>query len=758
MSRDFELLRIIEQRSRSAGKVPRREVNAGIVQPHQITDSQIPAPRINDSQVPIGPGGQSGQRESDWVKAVAIVRKRWRLTVSFGVLVVAAAALIVFLIKPEYQPSGRLEIDPPGGETFTMQANGNPLSETQYLETQAQELQTDDLAIAVIRKMGLDRNPDFNAKIPAEAVPADPLLADPLQLTPAESGALRAFHTRLRVAHDPNSHVITVSMTAHDPKLAADVTNTLMQTFIDRTLKMRQDAVANSRAWLQAQLNDVRAQAEQSNRELADFQKRTGVADIDETRNSYGDLMTELNRQTTQVQSERIQLESYLQKATGEGVDSLPQVRDNPVVQRLTQNLGEVRAQLSQNLVIYGVNHPNTKKLENQAAELEKQLSIQKKEALAQLRMSYDAARARERLMAAQKQEAGKTASDMAEYNNLKKQAQAQTALYNTLLGKIEEAGIAAASQSSRIRIVDFARILDQPTRPQRLPYLAFGLVSGLIGGVVLAFIREKVDSRLHTPQDVRDWTGIASVSLIPEFAGNGFQRGLKSRNSDAGPPKFLIERPHSPESEAMRALHANIVLAKEQQPQVVLVASSIPGEGKTTVAVNLALALSQHQRTCLVDADLRRPCVAATFGMRADRGLGDVLLGSLALEDALISMPGSPQLSILPGGKASDECSYLIAGTAMESIMESLRAQFDFIVVDSPPLIPYAEGRVLSTLTDGIIFVTRSGITPAPAMARSMELLSEVKSPRIIKVILNAHNFPNQDYYYYPYKRDKRA
>jgi polysaccharide biosynthesis transport protein len=748
MSRDFELLRSIEQRSRSVGRVPRREVYTEIVPPHQI----------NDSQVPIGPGGQSGQRESDWVKAVTIVRKRWRLTVSFAALVVAAAALIVFLIKPEYQPSGRLEIDPPGGETFTMQANGNPLSETQYLETQAQELQTDDLAVAVIRKMGLDRNPDFNAKIPTEAVPADPLLADPLQLTAAESGALRAFHTRLRVAHDPNSHVITVSMTAHDPKLAADVTNTLMQTFIDRTLKMRQDAVANSRAWLQAQLNDVRAQAEQSNRELADFQKRTGVADIDETRNSYGDLMTELNRQTTQVQSERIQLESYLQKATGEGVDSLPQVRDNPVVQRLTQNLGEVRAQLSQNLVIYGVNHPNTKKLENQAAELEKQLSIQKKEALAQLRMSYDAARAREKLMAAQKQEAGKTASDMAEYNNLKKQAQAQTALYNTLLGKIEEAGIAAASQSSRIRIVDFARILDRPTRPQRLPYLVFGLVSGLIGGVVLAFIQEKVDRRLHTPQDVRDWTGIASVSLIPEFAGNGFQRGLKSRNSDAGPPKFLIERPHSPESEAMRALHANIVLAKEQQPQVVLVASSIPGEGKTTVAVNLALALSQHQRTCLVDADLRRPCVAATFGMRADRGLGDVLQGSLALEDALISMPGSPQLSILPGGKASDECSYLLAGAAMESVMESLRAQFDFIVVDSPPLIPYAEGRVLSTLTDGIIFVTRSGITPAPAMARSMELLSEVKSPRIIKVILNAHNFPNQDYYYYPYKRDKRA
>src|SRR5215472_9026214 len=119
----------------------------------------------------------------------------------------------------------------------------------------------------------------------------------------------------------------------------------------------------------------------------------------------------------------------------------------------------------------------------------------------------------------------------MAEYNNLKRQAQAQTTLYNTLLGRIEEAGIAAASQSSRIRITDFARILDRPTRPQRLPYLAFGLVAGLIGGIVLAFIREKADSRLHTPQDIRDWTGIPSVSLIPEFAGDGERRGLKPGN-----------------------------------------------------------------------------------------------------------------------------------------------------------------------------------------------------------------------------------
>jgi succinoglycan biosynthesis transport protein ExoP len=739
MSRDFELLRKVEQRSRSTAKVPRREVYPEFVRPTEITESHQVA----------GPAGQAGARESDWVKALAVVRKRWRLAAIFAAIVLGITALVAFWIKPEYQPSGRLEINPPGSETFTMQASGGSPSEPQYLETQAQNLETDDLAVAVIRKLRLDQNPDFNAKVPAAA-----LSADPLRFTAAENAALRTFRARLKVLHDPTSHMIAVSVTAHEPHLAADVTNTLMQTFVDRTLKMRHDTIASARAWLQDQLNDVRAKAEQSNRDLAAFQKRTGVAEIDEARNTFGDLMTDLNRQTTQIQSERIQLESYLQKAREGGVDSLPQVRENPVVQKLTQTLGEVRAQLSQDLVIYGINHPNTKKLQNQVAELEKQLSTQRKEALDQLRISYDAARARERLMAAQKKEASKTVSDMAEYNILKKQAQAQATLYNTLLGRIEEAGIAAASQSSNIRIVDLARVLDQPTRPHRVRYLGFGLVVGLMGGIVLAFLREKVDRPLRTPQDVRDWTGIPSVSLIPEFACNGFHRGIKRLKSDsARPAKFMFERPHSPESEAVRSLHANIVLAKEEQPQAVLVTSSLPGEGKTTVAVNLALALSQYQKTCLVDADLRRPCVAATFGVCSDSGLGDVLLGSVALEDALVVMQGSPNLAILPGGKASDESAHLIASMAMKSVIESLRARFDFIVLDSSPIIPYAEGRALSTLTDGIIFVTRSGITPGPAIARSMELLCELKSPRIVKVVLNAHNFSNQDYYY-SYKR----
>ena len=202
-----------------------------------------------------------------------------------------------------------------------------------------------------------------------------------------------------------------------------------------------------------------------------------------------------------------------------------------------------------------------------------------------------------------------------------------------------------------------------------------------------------------------------------------------------------------------MRSLRANLVLAKEEQPQVVLVTSSLPSEGKTTVAVNLALALSQYQKTCLVDADLRRPmrrwCMRSAFR----KGPWRCSAGSVPLQNALIAVRDSPNLFVLPGGQASEECAHLIGSRIMQSIMESLRARFQFIVLDSAPIIPYADGRALSTFTDGIIFVTRSGRTSGPAIARSMELLYEVKSPRIIKVVLNAHDVSEHGYYY-PYKR----
>src|SRR5262249_48828327 len=200
--------------------------------------------------------------------------------------------------------------------------------------------------------------------------------------------------------------------------------------------------------------------------------------------------------------------------------DTLPQVRSNPVVQQLTQKLADVRAELAQSQAIYGKNHPNIKKLENQAQELENQISNQRSAIVGELKTTYAAARARERIMESQNKNATKELNEMAQYNELKKEAQANTELYNSLYAKVKEAGIAAASKSSNIRVVDRARVLDSPTRPHRTLNLAAGLFGGIFGGLLLAFVLEGIDRRIHSVTDVRKSTGLSAISVVPAISG----------------------------------------------------------------------------------------------------------------------------------------------------------------------------------------------------------------------------------------------
>ena len=350
--------------------------------------------------------------------------------------------------------------------------------------------------------------------------------------------------------------------------------------------------------------------------------------------------MEELNRQLTQAEADRIQIEAMLRNVRVGSADWLPEVRDNPVVQQLSEKLADAQSQLAQATVVYGKNHPNVKKLQNQVDELNKQLSAQKLAIVGSIRSSYDAANAREQLMNSQIKGTTSQLNQMARYNALKKDAQANSELYNSLYARVKEAGIAAASKSSNLRVVDEARVLDSPTRPNRLLNLVVGMMAALMGGIALAFLREQIDARIFTPEDMRHSSGTANVSIVPEFflPGQNLLPGAGQREAAAVPAngkgenfgpwvRLLLEEPHSPGAEALRALYTSVVLSRSgNPPQVAMVVSSLPGEGKTTVAVNLAIAMAQHGSTCIVDADLRRGRVASEFGITTKFGLSDVL------------------------------------------------------------------------------------------------------------------------------------
>jgi polysaccharide biosynthesis transport protein len=718
----------------------------------------IEAPSDRDSRV----AAPSQDSTPEWVRAVAVVVKHWRLSATFAAVVIITVAIVTFSIKPIYQPTALIEVDPPG-ETFSLNG-GAMVSDGEYLETQAQNLKSGRLALAVIRKLHLDQNPELVAdpKVRARSDSKSVPNANVAQLTPAEDAALGAFQGNLTTKRDSSSRLISVSFASHDPALAAMVTNAVLETFIQQAFEDRNDSVSKSTLWLSRQLDDIRQRMEESNQVLSRYQQTIGVADIGDNRNTFAEQLSELSRQLTQAQADRIQLQALLENVKQGTPDSLPEVRNNPVVQQMSGKLADVKTQLAQDMVVYGPNHPTVKKLQSQAAELESQLSAQKIAILSSINTSYTAAHAREQLMSSQIKGTTAQLNEMGRYNQLKKEAQANSDLYNALYAKVKEAGIAAASQSSNLRIVDHARVLGSPTYPNRFLNLAIGIMVGLVGGVAIAFLREHTDSRIFTLEDIKQCIGRSNVAILPLVSDLDSPR-LPSASAELLPPdakrpkraatepRFFLDEPSSPEAEALRSLCTSMMLSNaERPPQVMLVVSSFPGEGKTTVAVNLAMAMARQGSTCIVDADLRRGHVASAFGIPGVLGLTDVLDGTLPLERALITTPNIDQLTAVPSHAGNVNAGQLVCSEAMRQVVRDLRQRFQYVIIDTAPLLPFADGQALSTIVDGLVFVGRSGVTTRDAMRRSLDLLQQVNSAPIVQFVLNGTDVNSSEYQYY--------
>jgi capsular exopolysaccharide synthesis family protein len=648
-------------------------------------------------------------------------------------------------MKPVYESEGRLQIDPPGAEVFSLDATGVGLIDSEYIATETQKLQTDDLALATIRALHLDSNPEFIH----EAIDK-PFTIGFDQLTQREIAALRSFKSRISVRRDPASRLVGVTFAARDPRLSADVVNSLMKLMVQQNLEARTLAIKESSVSLSSQLDDIRAKMESSAQALAVFGAKTGIADVDPNSNTYAEKMDDLNRKLVQAESDRIQFQSFLEPASNS--ESLPQFRNSLVVQALTQKLAETESQLAQSRVIYGPNHVEVRKLQNQVNELQNQIKAQNSEIVSELWTNYRAAKARETLLSGKVKDATADLAILSQYNMLKREAQADRELYNALYAKIKEAGIAAASKSSNIHIVSQARVLDHPTRPRRGLNILAGILFGLVGGVALAFLKDRIQDRIQSVNEIREWAGLSSVAVVPTiqpchsktdiWEKNRTFLKLDSKNdgNSIGPNCFLLQRPNSPESEAIHTLRTMLFESQaEDPPKVVLITSSLPGEGKTTLANNLAIALAKHGRTCLVDADLRMPAVGVSFNVFSKLGLEQYLQGSATLDQVMFPSCDVPNLTIIPSTLPAEHINYLLTGGPIRSLMVRLRERFDFVVIDTPPILLYADGLAISTLADGVILVGRAGKTPRGAMTRSMELLGMMKSAPILSVVLNA-------------------
>jgi succinoglycan biosynthesis transport protein ExoP len=735
---------------------------------------------------------RASERLFTWEQAVRVVRKNRRFALLLAGSLTLGTVLGAFLLKNVYQPTARLEIDPLSSGIKTLhEIEDLSSNENQdYLETQAQILQSDALAVSVIRTLHLARNPEFVSKgdiskwgessnAGAAATPGSPgehYLQDQLSLanrSPLESIALQAFQKHLSVNPVRNSRLVEVSFTGHDPELARNITNTLVTQFIDQSYRTRYATTMEVSEWLSKQLNDLRERVKESNQAVTDYQKKYDLVETDDHDVPLAQLMNEVNRQLSEAQASRIELEAYVRMIDLGHTEALPALRDDQVYQQLMSNYVDVRAKLAEARTVYGDDNSNVKKLENQSTELSEQLEKEKNALAARLRDSFAASASREQMMLDSreklKQQMGNASSHMVAYRLLKNEAFANAQLYNTLQGRLSEAGIYAGLKSGNIHVIDLAAELPNPSGPNRRAIIGAGILLSAVFALVMVFVRDTLDNKVRTPDDIQSRAGLISLAMLPSFVPK--QQGLfRSPKPAATPSPVLFDRdPANPSlpkiisregalvgADAMRDLRTALMFSRPgNPPHLILVTSASSGEGKTTVAMNLAAVLSRRSKTCLVECDLRQPQIAEAFGLTGKAGLSHVLVGAIPKERALVRIQELPGLSVLPAGAGVPNPGDLIASEQMQALTVALKNEFDFVIFDSPPVIPFSDARFLSTIADAVVLVARYEFTTHRAIERSAQLLNEVHAP-LVGVVLNGIDLASPDYHYYNYGYSK--
>jgi polysaccharide biosynthesis transport protein len=702
-----------------------------------------------------------------------IIKRKWTiLSCLMGIFSVVAIASL--RMTPIYEATGSIAINKP--DNGLVNFNNSPTFNLDYydpteIETEVRILESDLLALQVIKDLGLDRRPEFGGQAPPELPSELDLAPDPLQSDSGRTSALLgAFKGNLKVSLVPNTHIVEVRYRSPDKQLAANAVNTLMNTYSENNFKARFQSTMEASDWLSKQLVDLQMKVETSQEKLVRYQKEHEILGIDEKQNIITSKLDELNKELTVAESERMDREAtyrLVQSGDTDAISSSGGSTDSgggmqgasTLLDTLRTREADLKVQAAELNTTFLPNYPKLTQLNNQIRETDAQIQTELKKITQKYRGLYLTALQREGMLRDalenQKQEANKLNESAIEYSLLKRDVETNRQLYEGILEKLKEAGVSAGLRSNNFRIVNGAREPGAPIEPNIPRNLGFATLLGLTSGIGLAFLLEGVDNTVRTTEQAQAISGLPALGMIP-MGSKAAIDGLNPKRMVIASSKEAVElitqvRPQSQMAESYRALRTSLLLSNlGAPPKVIMVTSALPQEGKTTTSINCAVVLAQKGiRVLLIDADLRRPSIHKTLGIGPRSGLSNVLTGSATLEQAVTSSSLLPNLAIMPAGTPPPNPCELLASSNMKDLLAELSTDYDHIVIDTPPTLSVTDAVVLSPRADAIVLVIRSGKTTKQALRRSRDLLTQVNA-KVSGVLLNAVDLNSPDYYYY--------
>ena len=696
-------------------------------------------------------------------------RKKGTLTFVAG-LGTVAGFLITVPQTPVYQAKTSIEIMGLN-QNFLNVKESSPVNEggtspdLMDIQTQVTVLRSDALTDRVLAKLGAGAPPGVETgRLPAWRKLLN--LPGPAPLNPREQ-VLEYIKKHFDVGARPNTRVIQVSADSTDPRLAAEFANTLANEFIEQNLEARVNTTERTGTFLSEQLEDMRVRLERSESQLQGYARAAGLLFVAEDKSNVSqDKLLEVQKDLSNARTDRIAKQSRWEMANTSPAEALPDILNDPTLRDYQTKLTDLERQSAELRQVYTPEHAKVKRIQAQIATLLGALSRARGDILKKIKNEDDEAQRREMLLDAdyisQRGIVTGEGEKAIQYNILKREVDSNRQLYDAMLQQMKQATLASALRASNIRVVDPAKIPRRPYKPDVFLSSGLGLFAGIFFGAVLVILQERSDRSIQAPGETAVYLNLPELGIVPSDSARKIRiRIAASRDAESGPEQSAVpalrdrielatwQRKPSPVAESFRAALVSILFSGENgsRPRVMVITSSGPSEGKTTVVSNLGIAVAEvNQKVLLIDADLRKPRLHEVFNLPNKRGLSDLLRSKDQpdrLPEGMIQESGIPDLYVMASGSTTSAATSLLYSNRMPELLRKLRGEFETIFIDTPPMLQIPDARVLGRMADQVIMVVRAGKTTRDAATAAFQRFSE-DGTRVLGTILN-HWDPKQ-------------
>lgn len=704
-------------------------------------------------EVPQGNFAPSSQTITPTDIGKVLFKRKWII------LIAAIAGVLIGVFQAEtttplYEANARVNVDV--GRTTNIgiesliQQSGAYVDADELLQTQVQIMRSDTVAMDAINMLDLYHKAPFS-----DIFKKQPYTG---KLTPKQrTDLLRDFQAATKISILPNTDLVDISFQNPDPVLAKNAANAIVDAYMERDLRARFEGTTRISDWLAQQLTGLKQQVNNNQKTLSDYVQKHNILPTDsQGGNLVIDSLTTVNQQLAEAKADRIVKEARYKMALTRNPELLISVAPGTVLSSLRQEQAQLMVQAAQLKAKFGPDYPKIIELNKQLASVQSDIDAEITSLTKRFADEYNTAQQTEDLLQSRLDDLKKAAyqenASAAQYDVLKHNADSAAALYSALNLKLQEAGVTAGLNSNSVDVVDRATIPAAPVLPKKRSDVAFGLLGGILVGLVFAFVLETMDDTVRTSEEAEAISELPSLAVVPRFVmKKDAPPALAADSRKLLPDMVSSTEPHSLGAEAFRTLRSAILLsAVDRDPKVLLVTSSFAEEGKSTVAANLAISFAQRrEKVLLVDTDLRRGTTHLKFGLSNRAGLSSVLAREAGREAYEQPLPDLPNLKVLSRGPIPPNPGEMLASQSMEEILKQWRNEYDRVILDSSPILAVSDSLSLAPLADNVMILVRSGVTRKKALLRTRDLLRRTGA-RISGLVINDADLRLEHYYTY--------